>query len=68
MQDKDFLYTLFTDNHDQPWYNSRMGNDKEYRYESATLLAAMFFAARGVPFIYQGQEKQQTFEHGCCTI
>lgn len=55
-QDKDFLYTLFTDNHDQPWYNSRMGNDKEYRYESATLLAAMFFAARGVPFIYQGQE------------
>lgn len=25
-------------------------------YESATLLAAMFFAARGVPFIYQGQE------------
>ena len=55
-QEKGFLYTLLTDNHDQPWYNSRMGNDTNLRYESATLLATMVYALRGVPFIYQGQE------------
>lgn len=55
-QENDILYTLFTDNHDQPRFLSRFGNDKEYRYESATLFAGMFYLQRGIPFIYQGQE------------
>lgn len=54
--ENDFLYTLFTDNHDQPYYISRAGNDNELRYECATAYAAMFFLLRGIPFIYQGQE------------
>ena len=53
---KDFLYVLFTDNHDYPWLNSRMGNDKEKRYESATALALLVYGLKGIPFIYQGQE------------
>ena len=55
-QKLDVLYPLFTDNHDQPWYNSKFGNDGVKRFESATALATMFFLGRGVPFIYQGQE------------
>ena len=54
--DNDLLYTLFTDNHDQPPFISRIGNDKQLRYESATLIATMFYTLRGIPFIYQGQE------------
>ena len=52
----ELLYMLFTDNHDQPWYISRVGSDKELRYETATLLATMTFLLRGIPFIFQGQE------------
>ena len=52
----DLLYALLTDNHDQPWYNSRIGDDDKNRYESATLIASMVFLLRGIPFIYQGQE------------
>lgn len=55
-QEYDLLYSLFTDNHDQSLLISRVGNDKELRYESATCLAAMFYLLRGVPFIFQGQE------------
>ena len=54
--DNDLLYSLFTDNHDSSQFLSRMGNDKELRYESATCIAAMFYTLRGIPFIYQGQE------------
>lgn len=54
--ENDLLYTLFTDNHDQPRFLSRFGNDKELRYECATLFAGMFYFGRGIPFIYQGQE------------
>ena len=54
--EKDILYTLFTDNHDQPRFLSRFGNDRELRYESATMFAGMFYLQRGIPFIYQGQE------------
>ena len=35
---------------------SRIADDGERRYESATALAAMTYLLRGVPFIYQGQE------------
>ena len=55
-EEKDILYTLFTENHDQPRFLSRFGNDRELRYESATLFAGMFYLLRGIPFIYQGQE------------
>ena len=48
----DLLYTLFTDNHDQPHYISRLGNDAEYRFECATLYGAMFYLLKGIPFIY----------------
>ena len=54
--DNDLLYTLFTDNHDSSQFLSRMGNDRELRYESATCIASLFYTLRGVPFIYQGQE------------
>ena len=54
--DNDLLYSLFTDNHDSTHFLSRMGNDRELRYESATCIAAMFYTLRGIPFIYQGQE------------
>ena len=52
----DLLYSLFIENHDQPQMISRIGNDKELRYESATDIAAMVYLLKGVPFIYQGQE------------
>lgn len=55
-QENDLLYTLFTDNHDQAHYISRLGNDREWRYECATMYAAMFFLLKGIPFLYQGQE------------
>ena len=50
------LYSLFYENHDQPQMISRIGNDRELRYESATDMAAMLYLLKGVPFIYQGQE------------
>ena len=52
----DLLYVLLTDNHDRPWFNSRVGNDRELRYESATTIATMVYLLKGIPFIYQGQE------------
>lgn len=54
--EKNILYTLFMDNHDQPRFLSRFGNDRELRYECATMLAGAFYLGRGIPFIYQGQE------------
>ncbi len=59
----EILYTLFTDNHDQPAMISRIGNDSELRYESATDIATMMYLLKGVPFIYQGQEIGQTSAH-----
>ena len=50
------LYMLFTDNHDQPFYISRLGDDKAFRYECATMYAAMFYLLYGIPLVYQGQE------------
>ena len=55
-EENDLLYTLFTDNHDQPRFLSRFGNDQDLRYESATMFAGMFYLQKGIPFIYQGQE------------
>ena len=48
--------SIFLDNHDFPRLVSRFGNDKEYRVESAKLLAMMVFTLRGTPCVYQGSE------------
>lgn len=47
---------LFVENHDQPRIVSTWGNDKEYWYESATAIGALYFLMQGTSFIYQGQE------------
>lgn len=48
--------TLFIENHDSMRIVDYYGNLNELRYESATMLAAMYLLQSGVPFIYQGQE------------
>ena len=49
--------SLFIENHDQRRSVGRFGtDDKELRYQSATMLAATYFLLQGTPFIYQGQE------------
>ena len=55
-QENDLIYSLLTDNHDQNYLISRLGNDKELRYESATCIASIIYLLKGIPFIYQGQE------------
>ena len=56
MRDNELLPTLFIENHDTMRNVNFHGNPDEYRYESATLLATMYFLQSGIPFIYQGQE------------
>lgn len=48
--------SLFLNNHDQPRMVSRFGNDKEYRIESAKMLATFLHTWQGTPYIYQGEE------------
>lgn len=48
--------SLFFNNHDLPRIVSRWGNDKEYRVESAKMLATMLYGLQGTPYIYQGEE------------
>ncbi len=43
-------------NHDQPRMVSHYGNDREYRVESAKLLATLVHTTPGMPIIYQGEE------------
>ena len=52
----DLLYTLFTDNHDNPYFLSRTEYAKQYRFELATALATIFYLLKGIPFLYQTQE------------
>lgn len=47
---------LFWCNHDQPRVVSRLGNDAEYRAESAKMLGASIHMMQGTPYIYQGEE------------
>ena len=56
MQKAGLTPTVFLNNHDQPRSVSRFGEDTDYRYESATLLAALTLLHRGVPFLFQGEE------------
>lgn len=48
--------SLFWNNHDLPRIVSRWGNDKEYRVESAKMLATALHGMKGTPYIYQGEE------------
>lgn len=56
MQEKNGWNALFWNNHDQPRALSRFCNDKDYRFESAKMLAACIHLMRGTPYIYQGEE------------
>ncbi|MGM0508869.1 MAG: glycoside hydrolase family 13 protein [Fusobacteriota bacterium] len=46
----------FLMNHDQPRSVSTFGDDKEYRKESAKMLATLIMTLKGTPYIYQGEE------------
>ncbi|MDM5340870.1 alpha-glucosidase [Fictibacillus enclensis] len=46
----------FLNNHDHTRQVTRYGNDKEYRRESAKLLATMLHTLPGMPYIFQGEE------------
>ncbi|RII33609.1 alpha-glucosidase [Clostridium chromiireducens] len=52
--------SLFWNNHDVPRIVSRWGNDKEYRIESAKMLATLLHGMKGTPYIYQGEELGMT--------
>jgi oligo-1,6-glucosidase len=52
--------SLYLNNHDQPRMVSRFGNDKEYRVESAKMLATFLHMMQGTPYIYQGEELGMT--------
>ena len=52
--------SLFWDNHDLPRIVSRWGNDKEYRVESAKMLATILHGMEGTPYVYQGEELGMT--------
>ena len=54
------IHILFMDNHDLPRIVSRWGDDKEYRTESAKMLATVFHGMQGTPYIYQGEELGMT--------
>lgn len=46
----------FLNNHDHTRQVTRYGNDREYRVESAKLLATLIHTLPGTPYIYQGEE------------
>lgn len=46
----------FFANHDQPRPVSRFADDKNFHFESASLLAALLLSLTGTPFIYYGEE------------
>ncbi|MGB8956847.1 MAG: alpha-glucosidase [Tumebacillaceae bacterium] len=46
----------FLNNHDHTRQVTRYGNDKEFRIESAKLLATMLHTLPGMPYVYQGEE------------
>ncbi|MCL2007185.1 MAG: alpha-glucosidase [Treponema sp.] len=54
--------SLYWCNHDQPRSVSRFGNDssREYRENSAKMLAVCLHMMQGTPFIYQGEELGMT--------
>jgi glucan 1,6-alpha-glucosidase len=55
--------SLFLNNHDLPRTVSRWGNPKQYRVESAKMLATMLHGMQGTPYIFQGEELGMTNIH-----
>ena len=53
-------WDLFWNNHDLPRIVSRWGNDKEYRVESAKMLAILLHGMQGTPYIFEGEELGMT--------
>ena len=51
---------IFWSNHDLPRIVSRWGNDKEYRVESAKMLAILLHGMQGTPYIFEGEELGMT--------
>lgn len=56
MQEANAWNALFWNCHDQPRSVSRFGDDKQYRVESAKMLATAIHMMQGTPYIYQGEE------------
>ena len=52
--------TQYLSNHDTPRQVSRFGNDGEYRYESAAMLALLMHTHPGTVYVYQGEELGMT--------
>lgn len=52
--------SVFLGNHDFGRMVSRWGNDKEYWYESATMLLTLLLTQRGTPFVFAGDELGMT--------
>ena len=52
--------SLFWDNHDLPRIVSRWGDDREYRTQSAKMLATLLYGMQGTVFLYQGEELGMT--------
>lgn len=50
----------YLSNHDQPRMVSRFGDDKDFRRESAQVLATLLMTISGTPFIFQGEELGMT--------
>ncbi len=58
--DNDGWNSLFWNNHDLPRIVSRWGADRDYRVESAKMLATLLHGLKGTPYIYQGEELGMT--------
>ena len=52
--------TQYLSNHDTPRQVSRFGNDREYRYESASMLALLMHTHPGTVYVFQGEELGMT--------
>ncbi|HUG33525.1 MAG TPA: alpha-glucosidase [Anaerolineales bacterium] len=48
--------SIYLANHDQPRAVSRFGNDRQFRLESAKMLATFIHLLQGTPYVYQGEE------------
>jgi len=48
--------SIYLGNHDQPRSVSQFGDDRQYRVESAKLLATFIHMLQGTPYVYQGEE------------
>jgi oligo-1,6-glucosidase len=60
LQSNDNWNTVMLTTHDYPRAVSRLGNDRQYRVQSAKLLATLQLSYRGTPFIFQGEELGMT--------